>query len=139
MYYAVEDNDCCTRLCCGGMRSFDMKIFDNTKNEVIHLQRDFRCDSCWFPCCLQVNHVSHHKLIVHYLTFLIGIVSFLQELRVYSPPGRLIGTVEQTWSVCTPEFDIKNESGQCVLKIEGPICRYSICGNVEFKVGSEIL
>jgi hypothetical protein len=58
----------------------------------------------------------------------------LQVLEVFSPPGHRIGTVEQTWSLCTPEFDVKNESGQCVLKIEGPACRYGICGNVEFKV-----
>ncbi|KAK7603528.1 hypothetical protein V9T40_003527 [Parthenolecanium corni] len=112
VFYAVEDNDCCTRNCCGGMRSFEMKVFDSSKNEIIRFDRDFRCDSCWFPCCLQ-------------------------ELKVSSPPGHLIGSVEQTWSICTPEFDIKNESGQCVLKIEGPICRYGICGDVEFKVLSK--
>ena len=53
---------------------------------------------------------------------------------MFSPPGNLVGTVEQTWSVCTPEFDVKNESGSTVLKIEGPVCRYGICGDVEFKV-----
>lgn len=42
--------------------------------------------------------------------------------------------MEQTWSICTPEFDIKNESGQTLLKIEGPICRYGLCADVEFKV-----
>lgn len=35
VYYAVEDNDCCTRNCCGPMRPFDMKIMDNFRNEVI--------------------------------------------------------------------------------------------------------
>lgn len=34
VYYAVEDNDCCTRNCCGPMRPFDMKIMDNFRNEV---------------------------------------------------------------------------------------------------------
>lgn len=34
VYYAVEDNDCCTRNCCGPMRPFDMKIMDNYRNEV---------------------------------------------------------------------------------------------------------
>ncbi|XP_065203424.1 phospholipid scramblase 1 [Planococcus citri] len=109
VFYAVEDNDCCTRLCCGAMRSFDIKILDNYKNEVIHIRRDLACSSCWFPCCLQ-------------------------KLQVFSPPGNLVGSVEQTWSICTPEFDVKNESGSTVLKIEGPICRYGICGDVEFKV-----
>lgn len=109
VYFAVEENDCCNRNCCGSSRSFDMRILDHAKNEVVHFRRDLACDSCWFPCCLQV-------------------------LEVFSPPGHRIGTVEQTWSLFTPEFDVKNESGQCVLKIEGPVCRYGICGNVEFKI-----
>ncbi|PSN41099.1 Phospholipid scramblase 1 [Blattella germanica] len=54
VYYAVEDSDCLTRNCCGPIRPFDMKILDNYKNEVIHLNRPLACDSCWFPCCLQV-------------------------------------------------------------------------------------
>ncbi|XP_004930221.1 phospholipid scramblase 1 [Bombyx mori] len=34
VYYAIEDNDCCTRNCCGPLRPFDMKIMDNFNNEV---------------------------------------------------------------------------------------------------------
>lgn len=55
VYFAVEDSDCCTRNCCGPMRPFDMKILDNFQNEVIHLSRPLACDSCCFPCCLQVR------------------------------------------------------------------------------------
>lgn len=51
-----------------------------------------------------------------------------------APPGNLIGTVEQEWSILTPSFSVKDASGETVLKIEGPVCTYSICGNVEFKV-----
>lgn len=54
VYYAVEDNDCLTRNCCGPLRPFDMKILDNYRTEVIHLHRPLACDSCCFPCCLQV-------------------------------------------------------------------------------------
>lgn len=56
VYYAVEDSDCLTRNCCGPLRPFDMKILDNFKNEVIHLNRPLACDSCWFPCCLQASY-----------------------------------------------------------------------------------
>ncbi|XKL62681.1 hypothetical protein PGB90_002514 [Kerria lacca] len=113
IFYAVEDNDCCTRNCCGNLRSFDIKILDNMKNEVIHLNREFACQSCCFPCCLQ-------------------------KLEVFSPPGYLIGTVEQNWSLCIDEFDVKNESGTTVLKLEGPLCTTSCCGSdVEFKVLSK--
>lgn len=41
------------RQCCGPCRNFDMKIFDNSQQEVIHLERPLRCASCWTPCCLQ--------------------------------------------------------------------------------------
>ncbi|GFG29964.1 hypothetical protein Cfor_11749 [Coptotermes formosanus] len=110
VYYAVEDSDCLTRNCCGPLRPFDMKILDNFKNEVIHLNRPLACDSCWFPCCLQA---------------------------MSSPPGTVIGSIEQKWSILTPHFNIKNAAGDVVLKIEGPICTFSICGDVEFKVLSK--
>lgn len=109
LFYAAEDNDCCTRMCLGSIRPFDLKILDNTGNEVIRLHRDFACQSCCFPCCLQ-------------------------KLEVYSPPGNLVGTVEQTWSILTPMFDIKNESGNTVLQIEGPCCQFNCCADVEFHV-----
>ncbi|KAG8281075.1 hypothetical protein J6590_066734 [Homalodisca vitripennis] len=85
-----------------------MKILDNFKNEVIHLERPLACDSCWFPCCLQ-------------------------KMEVYAPPGCLVGTVEQDWSILAPAFSIKNAAGDTVLRIEGPVCTMSICGSdVEF-------
>lgn len=55
VYFAIEDSDCCTRNCCGPARPFDMKVFDNFRNEVIHFHRPLACDSCCFPCCLQVR------------------------------------------------------------------------------------
>jgi len=55
VFYAVEDTDCCTRNCCGPSRPFEMKILDNYRNEVIHLSRPLACQSCCFPCCLQVK------------------------------------------------------------------------------------
>ncbi|CAG9796665.1 unnamed protein product [Diatraea saccharalis] len=112
VYYAVEDNDCCTRNCCGPMRPFDMKILDNFQNEVIHLHRPLACDSCWCPC-------------------------WLQSMEVSAPPGNVIGTIEQQWSICKPCYDVKNAAGDVVLKIKGPFCTYSICGDVEFNVYSK--
>ncbi|XP_041975169.1 phospholipid scramblase 2 isoform X1 [Aricia agestis] len=112
VYYAVEDNDCCTRNCCGPMRPFDMKIMDNFQNEVIHLNRPLACDTCWCPC-------------------------WLQSMEVSSPPGTVVGSVEQEWSICKPCYVIKNASGDVVLRIKGPVCTFSICGDVEFNVYSQ--
>nr|CAH7766301.1 unnamed protein product [Callosobruchus chinensis] len=91
VYYAAESNDWLTRNCCGHLRPFDMKIFDNYKNE---------------------------------------------SMEVSAPPGTIIGSVEQEWSILCPSYAIKNASGETVLRIEGPFCTFSICGDVEFKIMS---
>lgn len=57
-------------------------------------------------------------------------------MEVTAPPGQVIGTVEQQWSIFKPSFAIKNPAGEIVLRIEGPFCTMSICGDVEFEVMS---
>jgi len=109
VYKAVEDTDCCTRIVCGPQRSFDMIIKDNADREVIHLNRPYRCTSCCFPCCLQTLEVS-------------------------SPPGTVIGYVDQKWTCIKPKFDIKDGDGNVALVIVGPWCTYSCAGDVVFKV-----
>lgn len=109
MYWATEDTDCCTRNCCGSARPFDMKIMDAFQNEIIHFYRPLACQSCCFPCCLQ-------------------------SLQVSAPPDQLIGSVEQEWTLCYPHFSIKNHEDETVLRIEGPLCPISCCGDVEFNV-----
>ena len=76
---------------------------------MIYLDRPLNCQSACFPCCLQ-------------------------RIEVQSPPGTVIGTVEQDWTLCAPSFTIRDQSGEVALTMEGPICTYSFCGDVEFKV-----
>lgn len=70
IFFAAEDTDCCTRNCCGPIRPFGIKVLDNFKREVMYIERPLRCDSCWFPCCLQVrgaalpHHHCHHQTSV---------------------------------------------------------------------------
>ena len=61
IFYAKEQSDCCTRMFCGPLRGFSMKIEDNFKNEVIHLERpECRCAVPWgqalclsaLTCCM---------------------------------------------------------------------------------------
>lgn len=118
VFWAAENNDCCTRNCCGPLRRFKMIVFDAYQNEVMHLRRPAACDSCMFPCCLQTIEVS-------------------------APPGRYIGSVDQKWSMFYPHFSIKDANGDTVLRIQGPFCTYSICGaDVDFRIltldGTEI-
>lgn len=112
VFDAVEKNDCCTRLLCGSMRSFDMKIKDLQGNEVMHLYRPYRCTSCLCPCCLQ-------------------------EIEVQAPPGNVIGYVKQEWSIIFPRFTVRDAQDNVIFRIEGPFCTASLCGDVEFQVISD--
>ncbi|XP_062305185.1 phospholipid scramblase 2-like isoform X2 [Osmerus eperlanus] len=109
IYKAKEKNDCCTRNCCGALRSFDMKIKDNTDREVIRLIRPYRCASCWCPCCLQ-------------------------ELEVQAPPGTTIGYVSQDWHPCVPNFSIQGANRETVMKLEGPCFACNCCSDVNFEL-----
>ena len=66
----VIDSNCCIRQYCGPSRPFSMAIIDNNQREVIHIERFLRCTSCLCFCCLQ-------------------------KVEVQSPPGTIIGYVEQ--------------------------------------------
>ncbi|XP_072855455.2 phospholipid scramblase 1 [Pogona vitticeps] len=111
VYYAIEENNCCTLLCCGADRPFTLKIFDNIGQVVIELTRPLRCSSCWYPCCLQ-------------------------ELEVQAPPGIQVGYIKQTWHPLLPKFTIQNQAQNDVLKITGP-CVLCSCGeDIHFEVKS---
>lgn len=61
-------------------------------------------------------------------------------MEVYTYPNNLIGTVQEEWSLCIPMFKIKDAVGETVLRIEGPFCTMSCCGqDVEFKVDNVII
>ncbi|KOB76596.1 Phospholipid scramblase 2 [Operophtera brumata] len=80
-------------------------------NNKYTVMNNVACDSCLCPC-------------------------WLQTMEVYSPPGTLIGSVEQEWSICKPNYAIKNALGDVVLRIKGPFCTFSMCGDVKFNVGT---
>mgnify|MGYP006210549551 CR=1 FL=1 len=48
--------------------------------------------------------------------------------------GQLLGSVTQDWSILRPKFTVRNSSGEAVLRIEGPYCTSSCCGDIEFQV-----
>eukprot|EP00095_Tigriopus_kingsejongensis_P012224 maker-scaffold528_size145933-snap-gene-0.26 protein:Tk12224 transcript:maker-scaffold528_size145933-snap-gene-0.26-mRNA-1 annotation:"phospholipid scramblase 2" len=60
----------------------------------------------------------------------------LQSMDVYSPPGTLIGSVQQEWSLCSSEFTVYDQGNSPVLQIKGPAScmAFSFCGDVEFQV-----
>lgn len=118
VYKAKEDSSCCARNCIGKLRHFDMNIYDNNDQEVIHIERPMRCDSCWYPCCLQ-------------------------QMTVTSPvTGEPLGKLKQRWHPIFPTYDIQDANGNTILTMKGPFCTFSCCGDVEFQVlandGTEI-
>ena len=38
--------------------------------------------------------------------------------------------------MCEPQFVVEDQDGNVALRIEGPFCTFSFCGDVEFKVMS---
>ena len=58
VFFAKEDTDCCTRQFCGPGRPFEMNLLDIQSREVLHLVRPLRCQSCFYPCCLQELEVG---------------------------------------------------------------------------------
>merc|ERR1711976_125267 len=110
VYKAKEKSDFCTRQCCGPIRCFQMEITDNTDREVIHVDRPLNCSTCCFPCCLQ-------------------------KMTVTSPiSGEVLGSIEQQWDPCLPIFEILDNNGNAVLKMKGPFCAISCCGDVNFDI-----
>ncbi|KAL1006270.1 hypothetical protein UPYG_G00069980 [Umbra pygmaea] len=109
VFYAVEENDCLSRQCCGPVRSFTIRVLDNFGQEVITVTRPLRCMSCFFPCCLQ-------------------------ELEVQAPPGNTVGYVVQQWHPLSPKFIIENEHREQVLRLHGPFCGWSCLPDVDFEI-----
>ncbi|XP_066455393.1 phospholipid scramblase 2-like isoform X1 [Eleutherodactylus coqui] len=111
VYFAAEQNDCCTRNCCGSDRPFTIAIIDNCGQEVIRLTRPLRCSLCCFPCCLQ-------------------------KLEVQAPPGNVVGYVKQNWHPCLPRFTLLNEREEEIFKVHGPCYTCSCCSDVDFELKS---
>ena len=47
---------------------------------------------------------------------------------------QLLGSITQDISLLRPKFTVRNSYGEAVLRIEGPFCTSSCCGDVEFKI-----
>uniref|UniRef100_A0A8C6SWH9 Phospholipid scramblase n=1 Tax=Neogobius melanostomus TaxID=47308 RepID=A0A8C6SWH9_9GOBI len=109
VFYAVEENDCLSRQCCGPMRPFTIHVLDNFGQEIITVMRPLKCMSCFFPCCLQ-------------------------ELEVQAPPGNTVGYITQQWHPMSPKFTVENELKEPVLKINGPFCGWSCLPDVDFEI-----
>lgn len=107
----VENANWCFRNCCGNYRPFKMKVLDLFSNEIIHFDRPLACTGCWCPCCLQ-------------------------SIKVSAPPGEVIGHIDEEWTCWFPNYKIKNQNGDTVLRIEGPCVTWSCCSDINFTVNA---
>ncbi|XP_049518939.1 phospholipid scramblase 2 [Dermacentor silvarum] len=113
MYNIAENSSCMARCCCGPKRPFEMDVFDYRNVAVMHFVRPLRCVHCCYCCCLQ-------------------------EMQVQAPPGKVVASVVQKWSMCYPTFVVNDRNQRRVLDIVGPLCTASIpckC-DVDFEVRS---
>ncbi|KHJ89796.1 Scramblase [Oesophagostomum dentatum] len=91
----------CQWHCAKSRRGFTMHIVDNYEREVLLIRRSF---SCWggglcgllanFSCCAT-------------------------ECTIESPPGNVIGTIEQQWAFCASVLKIKDIDDQEILRVKG--------------------
>ncbi|RCN41094.1 Scramblase [Ancylostoma caninum] len=140
LYYALEDSDCCERICCGPNRGFTLHIVDNfgrvrksfgfddhsdVVEQVIH-------DFCPPSLKTQWNVASPISACFG----LCGNVSGCGSVcKIESPPGRVIGKVEQRGAFCASSFVIKDQDDQVIFQIDGPCCCLMCgCQDKEFPI-----
>eukprot|EP00455_Lapot_gusevi_P038910 TRINITY_DN435_c0_g1_i3.p1 TRINITY_DN435_c0_g1~~TRINITY_DN435_c0_g1_i3.p1 ORF type:complete len:201 (+),score=75.99 TRINITY_DN435_c0_g1_i3:51-605(+) len=114
MYYAWEQTDCCTRMCCGSHRPFTINIFNNQRQTLLTLTRPLRLDSSWF-LCLPINCCC------------------LQDLSVCDATGAEIGHIVQRFSLCSSVFDVRDSAGVTVATLTGP-CIVCQCLTADWQV-----
>ncbi|VDL93654.1 unnamed protein product [Schistocephalus solidus] len=124
LLYATEESDICTRQCCGHQRSFVIRMLDEHNFEVARATRQFSCavslTSCHLCCCCFCwGFCAEQKAIGNSsAASTTGISSlaatcrralcwlvhrcdcserFMQSLLVESPPGQVIGRVQEEY------------------------------------------
>jgi len=112
---ALEESSLCMRICCANARSFKMPIIDNDGNEVLRLERPFRC--CMYACfqCWYPNHTS--------------------VIEVYTGETYL-GKILEVPSMCFfhPSMEVIDAQGEKLFVVKGPTCGMICCANVDFPV-----
>lgn len=116
VYFIQEETDCFQRQCCGPGRGFILHVTDNNQQEVMRIERPFKCLA---GCCWCAGD---------------GCSAF--ELHVEAPVGNVIGYVRQERSGWKPKLALYDPDHTRLAVIEGPCCVFNspCCGDVEFPV-----
>ncbi|KAB1283643.1 Phospholipid scramblase 4 [Camelus dromedarius] len=113
VYFVAEDTDDYTRNAYRTLRPFVLRVTDCLGQEIMTLQRPFRCTCCCF-CCPSAR----------------------QELEVQCPPGVTIGFVAEHWNLCRAVYSIQNEKKEDMMGVRGPCSTYGCGSDSVFEVKS---
>ncbi|KAI2492002.1 phospholipid scramblase [Fragilaria crotonensis] len=103
--HALEDADCCCRLCCSQIHPFTMVVKEaNTEAEMITVDRPFRCSFGSCKCCCY------------------------QEATVTSG-GQELGSMKEDCFLCVPSFKIMAPDGNPIYMVHPPTCCCGCCVN----------
>lgn len=119
VYFAGEESDACNRVCCGPSRGFLMHITDNAGNEIIRVQRVFKCCAGGCGCCVENNTCR-------------------MEISVESPVGVVVGYTQQLNGCIRTRYVVMDANREPVFKIVGPpcSCHCNCFKDIKFKIYS---
>ncbi|KHJ75831.1 Scramblase [Oesophagostomum dentatum] len=127
VYSAYEEPGPCQRHCAQARRGFIMHLMDNYDREVLLIRRSF---SCWGD---------------GFCGLFASISCCATKCTVESPPGNVIGTIEQQWAFCASVLKIKDDDDQEVLRVKGSCSclqckclekKYTILNTINEEIGS---
>ncbi|XP_077146325.1 phospholipid scramblase family member 5-like isoform X2 [Ranitomeya variabilis] len=108
---ATEDSSCLCYQLCGPARSSCLRLFDQSREEILRFCRPYRVDVCCLFCCLMV-------------------------IRVFSSSNALLGFVQQRWSLFSPSLSVYDSEGRRRMDIRGPWSAARCHSDQEFQVTS---
>ncbi|XP_048000694.1 phospholipid scramblase family member 5-like isoform X2 [Leguminivora glycinivorella] len=108
-YSVLEENTWWLGFLCYGLRPCQLKILNKAGEEVIRILRPFAFTTRVTPCQLQ-------------------------RMQVYSPPDKLIGTIEQIWTPVKPCYFIKGPDGENLFSVQGPSNTLGIYRDLHFDI-----
>lgn len=117
VFYAHEESDRCQRLNCPKTRQFILHIVDQSNQEIIRVEREFRCcaGACSILACCD---------------------GCRQEIKVQAPAGTPIGSVVQECSFGRPNYSLRDDKDNQVMFLVAPHCicdgPYSCCCDNKF-------
>lgn len=99
--YSLQESNCCERNFCSACYAFETKIENMTKEEMITVERPFRCAPGACKCCCY------------------------QEMTIKSGEQEL-GYVKETCYYCVPSFYVHNDKDDKIYLVHPPTC----CGGM---------